>query len=203
MTEANPTSGTRGRPRRVETDRVIHTAARELLAESGYGELTIEGVARRAKVGKPTVYRRYDSKASLVAAALLETLEEANPKAPDTGDSAADARELLGNLAAALAAEFGQAVIEIISPAARDTHLAELFRVATEDRRHLIRAVLTRAADQNQLVPTDVEVAIDLALGAVYFRHLVTHEPIDSAFIDTVVASLIHDNPNSGSTEIR
>ncbi len=180
-----------GRPRRVETEAAINAATRELLTEVGYGSLTIEEVARRAGVGKPTVYRRHDSKAALVAAALMETLEAANPDVPDTGDVAADAAQLLGNLARALATDFGTAVTEIVSPAARETHLAELFTTVTEQRRELIRQIMQRAADEQRLRAGDAEVAIDLALGAIYFRHLISHDIIDDDFIASVVASII------------
>jgi AcrR family transcriptional regulator len=47
----------RGRPRSEEARRAIMKAARELLAEGGPGALTMEAVASRAGVGKPTVYR--------------------------------------------------------------------------------------------------------------------------------------------------
>ena len=51
--------------------------------------------------------------------------------------------------------------------------------------------MLQRAADQCRLSAPDVEVAIDLALGAVYFRHLITHSPIDDEFITNIVDSLV------------
>ncbi len=56
----------------------ILAATVELLEEGGYRALTIEGVARRAGVGKQTIYRWWDgSKAALV----LEAFSEDCPKA--------------------------------------------------------------------------------------------------------------------------
>ena len=185
----------RGRPRRLETDAAINAATRALLVDVGYGELTIEGVAKRAGVGKPTVYRRHDSKASLVAAALIETLEMANPEPPDTGDVNADVQLLLGNLAVALSStDFGRAITEIVSPASREAHLAELFQAAIDERRGLIRTLFERAQAHDLLVPVDVELAIDMALGAIYFRHLMSHQPIDAGFIADLVDSLVLHN---------
>lgn len=191
MNEASdPTPG--GRPRRAATDAAITAATRRLLVEVGYSGLTIEAVATTAGVGKPTVYRRHRSKASLVAAALLDTLAAANPVAPDSGDVVADARELLGNLARALrSTDFGRAITEIVSPAAREAELADLFRDASAERRALIHDVLSRAAEQHRLIPTDVDTAIDMALGAIYFRHLISHGPINDSFVDGVVASIV------------
>ncbi len=199
MSGATAVGGTRGRPRLAETDRAIHASARELLAEEGYVDLTIEGVARRAGVGKPTVYRRYDSKASLVAASLLEVLEGVNPEPPDTGDPAADAKRLLGNLVAALDTPFGRALAEIVSPAARDPQLSQLFAAAVDDRRVLIRTVMRRAADAGRLAVADVEVAIDVVLGAIYFRHLITREPLDATFVAQTVDAVVRPRGEHGS----
>ncbi|MEZ5250442.1 MAG: hypothetical protein R2713_14895 [Ilumatobacteraceae bacterium] len=48
-----------------------------------------------------------------------------------------------------------------------------------------------RRADEQHLLATDVETAIDLALGAIYFRHLISHDSLDTAFVTAVVASVI------------
>ncbi|MFJ3671553.1 TetR/AcrR family transcriptional regulator [Streptomyces sp. NPDC090106] len=56
----------RGRPRSTGTDEVILDAAQEVLLRDGYAGLSMEKVAAQAGVGKPTVYRRWPSKAALV-----------------------------------------------------------------------------------------------------------------------------------------
>ncbi len=181
-----------GRPRRAETDRAITDAARALLAEVGYTELTMEDVARRAGVGKPTLYRRHDSKAGLVAGVLRDSLAGANPTVPDTGDVAADLRTLLVNLCAAITGtDFGVAVAELVAPAQRDPAVAEAFGAVVDRRREVIRAVVQRADDHDRLRSSDVETAIDLALGGVYYRHLVERRALDDAFVDHVVATLV------------
>ena len=60
----------RGRPRREGADEEILDVARDLLAERGYRELTVDAVAERAGVAKTTVYRRWPSKGALVAATI-------------------------------------------------------------------------------------------------------------------------------------
>ena len=57
----------RGRPRRAESDVEILDAARALLRETRYGALTLDEIGRRAGVAKTTIYRRWPSKAALVA----------------------------------------------------------------------------------------------------------------------------------------
>lgn len=58
----------------------ILAATREILAEVGFARLSIEGVAKRAGVGKPTIYRWWPDKSTLVFDAvsdLSELLDEA------------------------------------------------------------------------------------------------------------------------------
>src|SRR5919108_3049417 len=58
-----------GRPPSPQAHRAILDATLDLLAERGYGALTIEGVAARAGVAKSTIYRRWPSKLGVVVAA--------------------------------------------------------------------------------------------------------------------------------------
>ncbi len=78
----------RGRPRRPETDRVIHNAVVELLQTVGYAELSYEAVARHAGVSRPTLYRRAHTKAALVIAAITDRY--GLDPVPDTGSLAED-----------------------------------------------------------------------------------------------------------------
>ena len=57
----------RGRPRRTESDAEILAAARELLRTRRYAAISLDEIARAANVAKTTIYRRWPSKAALVA----------------------------------------------------------------------------------------------------------------------------------------
>ncbi|TMK61041.1 MAG: TetR/AcrR family transcriptional regulator, partial [Actinobacteria bacterium] len=91
MTELadEPTVRGPGRPRDASRDRAILAAALQILQEEGYRGLTIDGVAARAGVGRPTIYRRWPSKPALVVAALVEAAELALP-VRDTGSLRGD-----------------------------------------------------------------------------------------------------------------
>ena len=79
-----PRSRGPGRPRDARHDQAILAATLRILQEKGYGGLTIEGVAARAGVGRPTIYRRWPSKPALVVAALVQSARLAVPVL-DTG----------------------------------------------------------------------------------------------------------------------
>ena len=72
----------RGRRRSERSHEAILAATQRLLLERGYRELTIEGIAARAGVGKQTIYRWWPSKAALVLEAYLagqEAVEQPPP----------------------------------------------------------------------------------------------------------------------------
>lgn len=66
----------RGRPRDPQTDRDIMAATRRLLTRDGYDQVTIEAIAREAGVSRPTVYRRWPSKAHVVFDAVFDHPDE-------------------------------------------------------------------------------------------------------------------------------
>ena len=72
-----------GRPRDPSYDRAILDATLQILNDKGYAGLTIDGVAARTGVGRPTIYRRWSSKPALAIAALAES--PGLSPVPDTG----------------------------------------------------------------------------------------------------------------------
>jgi AcrR family transcriptional regulator len=87
-------SRSRGRPRDPSVDTAIRAATMELLGEVGYGPLTMERVAARAKVSKSSVYLRWPNKEALVADALQHHAR-AVPEIPETGSLPGDMRAFL------------------------------------------------------------------------------------------------------------
>lgn len=79
-----PRAPAAGRPRNPDVDRRILTAAREVFATAGWRNFSIEAVARRARVGKPSIYLRWQNKEDLLIQALESniTLYDSDPDAP-------------------------------------------------------------------------------------------------------------------------
>src|SRR5579864_9001228 len=78
----------RGRPRSLEARRAILRAAHELLAEGGLSSVTIEGIADRAGVGKPTIYRTWPNANAVAMAALMENDDSVESAAAATRKNA-------------------------------------------------------------------------------------------------------------------
>src|ERR687885_704622 len=89
-----PRSSRGGRPRDPSRDGVIRAAILRLLAEVGYGALTMDAVAAEAGVGKATIYRRWRTKEDLVVDTISEVNRSEIPL-PDTGTLEGDLRAML------------------------------------------------------------------------------------------------------------
>ena len=81
---AIPMEKNKGRPRSRQTNKAILKAAAEIVIASGLAEMTIEGVAERAGVGKASIYRRWPTKGALAFEAVVDAILAAEPT-PDTG----------------------------------------------------------------------------------------------------------------------
>ncbi|MEU1369803.1 TetR/AcrR family transcriptional regulator [Streptomyces sp. NPDC005803] len=89
-----PEQATASRRSKITPERAqeLYTAVLDMLRESGYESLTMEGVASRSRCGKSTLYRQWGSKPELVVAALHGTRRGLLGRI-DTGTLAGDLRE--------------------------------------------------------------------------------------------------------------
>src|ERR671919_617983 len=120
MTDLAPA---RGRRRSERSHAAIVRATQDLLVERGYRELTIEGVAARAGVGKQTIYRWWPSRAALVLEAYLAGSDALPPPAPQASVEE-DVRALLAWLSAVLAQPSGEPLDDEFAATVADHVLA-------------------------------------------------------------------------------
>ncbi|MHB8671104.1 MAG: TetR/AcrR family transcriptional regulator [Acidimicrobiales bacterium] len=166
----------RGRPRSPESERAILQSAVDLLAEEGYAGLSVEGVARRAGVGKATIYRRWPSKAELVVAAV-STIAAPPLRLPDTAPVrdalVAMVRHLINSMNRTPA---GRILPALVAEFPRHPELAQVFRKEfVEKRRAKGAALIERGMASGELRPdVAIDVLLDLIPGVIYFRLLVS-----------------------------
>jgi AcrR family transcriptional regulator len=165
----------RGRPRIAELDERILSATRDLLAEHGYPSLSMEAVAKKAGVGKQTLYRRWPRRPLLVYEAHFGGQDQTRTWLPDTGDLAED----LAAATAVLQAVFtAPGTVELVSGLVADC-LAEP-RLMAELRTRMMRPDLevagilfTRAVTRGELpADTDVESLAQILAGAMFAHHV-------------------------------
>jgi AcrR family transcriptional regulator len=181
-----------GRPREARADRAILTATLQLMAEHGVRDLRMDDVADRAGVGKATIYRRYRSKDALVSDAIATLVSEI--AIPDTGSTRDDLlalmRQAVELYSGSLAARLMPAVLE---ETRRNPELASTVRDEfLAGRRAALSVVLERGVRRGDLRRgLDLELALDVLGGALFYRLLVTGGPIDERLAEGVVELIL------------
>ena len=182
-----------GRPRSEESRRGILGATIKLLQEQSVQAITIEAIAREAGVSKATIYRWWNSKASIVIDAFIENHIIRTPMPRELAPGAAIAQHFR-----ALVIQFsgwsGSIVAQIIAEAQFDPQIAREFRERFHyGRRAIVREVLEEWRRSGEIAPsTNVEVLMDVIYGPVYMRLLVGHAPLDETFIRDHLTYVYH-----------
>ena len=177
-----------GRTARIRA--AVLRAAGDVLAEQGFGHLDLTDVARRAVVGKTTVYRRWGTVAGLVSDLLTEMAEESLPRT-DTGtllgDLTANARLVRDTLAAPRQGALFKAVI---AAATGDPRTAEALHRFYETRVEEWAPCVRAAADRGEVpAGTDPHEVIRAVSAPLYYRLLTTARPLDEAAADRAAAA--------------
>jgi AcrR family transcriptional regulator len=182
----------RGRPLDVDLDAVILDAALALLADTGYERMTMDAVASRAKVSKATIYRRWDSKASLVVEAMrccpFDDLD-----LPDTGEPRADLLAGLQGFREMANGPDGGLFNGVLTAMRDDPELARLVRERMiVPKQNRTRAWLERYVARG-LLPADADVDVfhDVGMAMLASRIVITGEPVDDAFLTRVVDDVL------------
>jgi AcrR family transcriptional regulator len=168
-----PSKKSLGRPRSARSHQAMLQATLELLAKVGFEAMSIEAIASRAGVGKTTIYRRYSSKAELVADAIESIREEI--VIPDTGSLWGDMDTLIQNAAQISLNPLGrQTVAMIISSASSNAEFAQIYWTKyLQPRREAFAVVLERAKVRQEVKPDlDPGLVFDTMSGIILYAML-------------------------------
>jgi AcrR family transcriptional regulator len=167
-----------GRPRDAQLDHAILEATRALLAVDSYADLSMEGVAARAQVGKKTLYRRWPSKAPLVADAVLAAYGRGGSfGVPDTGDIRSDLQSWLTEHAEFIADPSNAALIRalIAAAASNPSDSDALYERLSAPQHAGLMTRLQHAADTGELRADAALDAIAKALIGTLLLEVLTH----------------------------
>lgn len=182
-----------GRPRCAITHQAILDSANELLEEIGFSNMSIEGIATRAGVGKATIYRRWPNKASVVMDAFLAATAK-EVAFPHSGSAREDIRRQMRSVVKVLNGARGRTIATLIGVVQSDNELAEAFRTRfVAVRRGEGKAVLHRGITNGEFKPDmDLESVLDCLYGPLYFRLLIGHEKPSCKYSDQLVDLVLH-----------
>jgi AcrR family transcriptional regulator len=170
----------------------IIDAVYALLQEKSVRDLTMEEVAKRAKVGKPTLYKWWPTKATLVLAMLCERMAP-NLEKP-TGLSAEESlRFRVRRLIHAFNGPFGQIVAGLIAEGQSEPAvLQEFFDRWVNPRRKATIADLQRGKHAGELrSEIEPELLNDAIFGAIYYRLLLRSGPLTKRFGDELIEHVL------------
>lgn len=181
-----------GRPRSTEAHDAILSASLTLVRDVGYDAVTMEGIAALAGVGKATVYRWWPS-AELLVVEALGRLVAAIP-VPDTGSVEEDALALMQASMRMYQDPATTALLSgLVAAIARHQAVAHAVRTGFVARwRDAMRTVLRRGVRRGELRRRlDLELALDLLSGPLFYRFLMLGRPVDARFTRAVVFTVL------------
>src|SRR6202171_821767 len=170
----------------------ILDAVYALLQEKSVRDLTMEAVAKRAGVGKPTLYKWWPTKATLVLAMLVERMAPKLEK-PTVLTAEQSLRFRVRSLIDAFNGPFGKIVAGLIAEGQSEAAvLQEFFDRWVSPRRNATITDLQRGKNAGELRPeTEPELLNDAIFGAIYYRLLLHSSPLTRKFGEELVTQVL------------
>jgi AcrR family transcriptional regulator len=187
-----PKTRPRGRPRSEAAEMAVMDAVYAFLQEHSVRELTMEGIAERANVGKPTLYKWWPSKAALVMAVLQQRLvPKPEPISAKTAEEAIRAR--MHRIVRAFNGMFGKVFADLIAEGQNDPGLlSDLYEKHLGQRREALVAEIERGKQAGEFyAEVDSELFVDSLIGPIYYRLLMKTAPLTESYVDQLLAQLM------------
>jgi len=178
--------------RTARTAEAVFASTISELSARPYADISVDTIAARAGVHKTTVYRRWGTKAELVAQALAGAAAAAI-EVPDTGNFESDLRALSRSVGAALADPGGAAITRaLLAGAAESAEIGALMDRFWATRLAAISAIVDRAVQRGEISSgTDAAGIMNAVAAPLYYRLLVTREPITERDADRAAAATL------------
>lgn len=181
----------------------ILLATMGLLAEVGYDRMTMDAVAKRARASKATIYRRWSGKADLVSTAVRRYAGRRVTAVPEMTTLREDMFEVLRAVRASLTDEEAATITGLLVAMRHDHDLARIIRRhVLDDKREVFAAGLARAVGRGD-APTTVDGGLlaEISTATLFFRLLITGEPLDDEFLSRFVDAVVLPLLNRGSDQ--
>ena len=172
-------------------DEILDATVDELM-EVGYDRLTMDAVAKRARASKATLYRRWETKASLVVEALVRAKEAPHPVEHDTGSLREDLVQTFCGREGLSGAATG-VMGAVITAVSTDPEFATEFREKfIAPKLELSSAIYARAQARGEIgEDIDVDIIAPALAGILMHRAFILGDLPDDATIERVVDHVI------------
>jgi len=163
-----------GARRNPASQEAILDAAQEILSEEGIAGFSIEAVARRARAGKPTIYRWWPNR-TLLMLDVYQRFKNARGF-PDTGSVRGDLISLLENHLLGFWKDrlCGTVYRAIIAEAQNDADAAAALFAYQAERKKTTAVIIERAKARGELAPdVNGELIIDMIVSFAWHQLLI------------------------------
>jgi AcrR family transcriptional regulator len=180
------------RRRGIDLETAILDATLDLLAESGVGSLTMEGVAAAAHTGKASVYRRWPSKEDLLVDAMRHALPPLDDE-PDTGSVRDDLLVLLRSMVVAVNSRSGCAIQAFMFDNSVDKNVIQLVKTRVMEPRHqMLIDALVRGRDRGEVRADAVDArTAEVGPALIIHEYLMHGPPVTDAFVVQLVDQVL------------
>ena len=179
-----------GRSARVR--QAVLAATLDLLSQRGYEGMTTKDIAARAGVNEASLFRRWGTKAAIVAEALQDYSALETPT-PDTGNLQSDLLELLCGIIARIQTPLGQTISQIVVGHNSQPELEEVRHAYWNDRLSRASAIVQRAKARGELSEeVDSDFLVEAAIGPILARSQATNRPLDDHLPEQIVTLLLY-----------
>lgn len=179
-----------GRSARVR--QAVLDATLEVLREKGMDQFSVAEVVTRSGVNETSIYRRWGTRDRLMIDALLATGEQRIP-IPDTGSLRGDLIAFAAALSAYLTDPVGRALTHALAGPTEDPVVTDARRRYFQARLELASAIIERAVARGELpAATDATLALEMLIGPLHFRTLMSREPLEDGLPSRLADQLIN-----------
>lgn len=184
--------------RSEKSQRAILKATLELVREVGYGDVSIEGIASRARVGKQTIYRWWPSKGAVLLEAFVTSGGEgsAEPQPlPDTGDLEADLKQALRATAAEMKdPRYDEPMRALHVEMFQDPELSAIAAERWDEPRNELRKERLRKAQEMGDLPDDLDLDlfVEMLWAPLLNRWLQQRKPVTVEYSDRIVEVVLN-----------
>ena len=179
-----------GRPRSANaaSHAAVMDAVYALLEERPLRDLTIEAVAKRAGVGKPTLYKWWPTKSALVLAMFRERLVP-ETESPGSGPAEQSIRRRVKRLIEQFSGMFGKVMADLIAEGQADSNLLrEVYDHHISERRTAAASEIRRGIQSGEFrADLDEQVLVDVIYGAVYYHLMLRSKSLNDSYGDQIV----------------
>ncbi len=181
-----------GRPRSEKSRKAILDATRRLLTHMPLSELSIEAIAKKAKVGKTTIYRWWPNKAAVAMEAFLEQPGIQNI-IPTTATPSDAIKKQLESLIRQLRGQNGRIIAGIIAESQASADVLDLlYDKFLKERITPLYDYIEEGKKNGELIAElDTEIALDMMVGPLFMRVLSGEHGIDNHFAEHYPAQAV------------